>query len=618
MYVFRKETAEMREILHGSMVEMTLFFKRKPLDRKTIRNEIESRFGLSFDQTTVDSALDQSIREGVVKQRNGEFYLAEFRRAEMDKAISERKKLQGLLEKTFISEYRASIRSVDAEKNKLALGYLYTFLSKLFSSESNLLCGVIRCSEEDISSVERYRPPRKILNDVLSEVKDENFKRALEKGCMAIFKKEGTIGFLNAVGRNYLYFQILNIDPECRLFQKEMFSKKVLLLDTNFIIKLLLVPAQGHEVAVRCADLSLKLGVQLRFTKITKEEYLDQIAQSNRRFKELTFTRLDTLLSLDDDFIASYAQEKQKNPKLEWIDFHYKYRAVETLLSKWGITEYKETLPPFEVYEEKTRNHVASYVLTCAKNLTNYIKSDPVSHHDAYHLLLVRKLRENELVDTFGPRFWFLTFDNTLLCVDKAINHEIFENKYDPPSSVECWTWMELVGPYFGPKIAYDASLESFSDRMKTQFSLIPAKIDTKKLVAIQTPDINFDLLSPEQIHKILSDKIVEDLWNKAENAREVRPQMANRYREEMRKRATVLAEKILTKRAQIEIISKVVSAGMAVTALVFALYCAISGNVIGAVVLGVLAIVFIAIAVGYSKFELALEKTRARLRFSR
>jgi hypothetical protein len=618
MYVFPKEAVEIRSALHGSIVETVLFFdSRASIDRKTIRNEVERRFGLGFEQTSIDSAIDESVKEGNLKERNGRFYLAGPRKNEIGKILERRRKLQVKLEKTFLSACRAEWKSQDSGKrNSTALNYLYKFLSRLFLSESSLLCEVLRCSEKDVSSIKHYEPPRKILNDTIAEVEETDFRGALERGCMAIFKQKDTIEFLDAVGRNHLYFQILNIDPQCRLYQKKMFSEKVLLLDTNFIIKLLLPTAQSHEVAVRCADLSLKLGVQLQFTKTTKEEYLYQLAQSNRRFRELPSTRLDTLLSLDDDFIASYASEKQKNPRLEWGDFHYKYRAFETLLNRWGIAEYRQALPPFEVYEEETRNRVASYVLTCAKSLTKFIKSDSVSHHDAYNLLLVRKLRESETPSSFGPKFWFLTFDNTLLCVDKAINDEIFESLYDAPSSVECWAWTELVGPYFGPKI--DANLESFSDRMRSQFSLIPARIETRKLIAIQTPNVNFDLLSPEQIRKILSDIIIEELWKKTEDSRAVNPWMANKYRRDMKKRAEHIAGKILAKKVQLEIGARIVSAMMAVITLIFALLCATSGNSVGAVILGVLSVVFIAISVGYSRFELILEKTRAKLSFSR
>ena len=88
-------------------------------------------------------------------------------------------------------------------------------------------------------------------------------------------------------------------------------------------------------------SLSRELGVQLKFTKSTKEEFLSQLRQSNKRFRELKLTRLDTLASLDDDFIASYALEKQKTPKLTWPDYFYKYRAFETILSKWRITKYR-------------------------------------------------------------------------------------------------------------------------------------------------------------------------------------------------------------------------------------------------------------------------------------
>jgi len=614
-YVFRREAGEIRDDLHESIVEMVLYLKLRPLDPKTIKNEINRQLNLNFDQFFVNSAINRLVDKGLVKQtENGKFYLTETRKRAIGKTIEERRKTLNKIEKAFISEYHANIRKSSNEEDKIALSYLYKFLLKLFQSDGNLLIGVLRYSKEDAEHIKHYRPPKKLLEDTTFDIGDLKFKEAIHKSIITIFKKREVIKFLNIVGRNYLYYQILNLDPECRFFQKEVFSEKILLLGTNFIIKLLLMSASGHRVAAMCTSLSRKLGIQLRYTKRTKQEFLDQLRQSNRRFRGLKLTKLSILSSLDDDFIASYALEKQKNLKLTWSDFFYKYKSFETILKKWGITEYKEALPLFEVYHEKTRQIVTSYVLTCAQQVSKLIKSVPVAEHDSYHLLLVRKLREEKPSHALGPRVWFLTFDNSLICVDQAIN-DVMGSKYDPPSSVECWVWIELILPFFGSEISNNTSLESFSERMKTQFSLIPARISTKKLIAIQTPKINFDLFSKEQIQAILSDQFVEEYWSKYKNAKKTEPQMVKKYEQEMQKRAEIIAEKILKRKSQTEIITRIISAAMAILAFVFTLYCAIVGKLYETVILGFFSIIFITIAVGYSKIELAYEKTRAKLR---
>jgi len=445
------------------------------------------------------------------------------------------------------------------------------------------------------------------------ELKDAEIKEAVRDSIISIFRKDETIQLLNVVARNFLYFQLLNLDPECRLFEKEAFSKKVLLLDTNFVMKLLFVSEPGHQAAVRCALLSRELGVQLRFTKRTKQEFLDQLIESNKRFKKLRVTKIDTLSSLSDGVIASYAFEKQKKPILKWNDFFYKYRAFETVLNKWGIFEFKEALPPLKVYENGSKDPVTGYVLACWHNLTGRIKSETVAEHDAYHLLLIRRLRAAKPSGMLGPQFWFLTFDSSLLCVDKAVN-EVIGNKYDLPSSIELWAWIELIAPYVAPKVSGELGVQGFSNLMKTQLSLLPATIDVKKLIAVQTPEVNFDLFSREQIEAVLSDRFVEEHLRKLVWARQTGSPAAKRHLKELQERVVDVAKTILMKRTKAEVITRYVSAAMSILPLILMCYCALLENYTGAVILGLFAFGLIAIAVGYSTIEINLRKLRARL----
>lgn len=85
-----------------------------------------------------------------------------------------------------------------------------------------------------------------------------------------------------------------------------------------------------------------------------------------------------------------------------------------------------------------------------------------------------------------------------------------------------------------------------------------------------------------------------------------------------MQERTRIVAENILKKRVQIETVTRYVSTALSVVAFIFALHLAVNENYIGAGVCGGLSIIFIAIAAGYSRLELAFEKARAKLSISR
>ena len=613
LYVFRREAVEIREDLYESLVEMSLYLANKPLNRRTIKNEIMNQLALDLSEFIVNSAIDSLVNKGYIKQHDEQFYLTYSRRKVINKTIKERRRSLLEIEDKFVSEYRAKVRASTSEEDRIALGYLYKFLSRLFSSEGKLLLGIMRGTREGIEFVKEYDPPGKVLRDLIMELKDAEIKEAVRDSIISIFRKDETTQLLNVVARNFLYFQLLNLDPECRLFEKEAFSKKVLLLDTNFVMKLLFISEPGHQAAVRCARLSRELGVQLRFTKRTKQEFLDQLLESNKRFKKLRVTKIDTLSSLSDGVIASYALEKQKKPILKWKDFFYKYRTFQTILNMWGITEFEEALPPLKVYENGSKDPVTGYVLACWHDLTGRIKSETIAEHDTYHLLLIRKLRAAKPSDILGPRFWFLTFDSSLLCVDKAVN-EVIGSKYDLPSSIELWAWIELIAPYLAPKVSSELGVQGFSNLMKTQLSLLPARIDVKKLIAVQTPEVNFDLFSCEQTKAILSDRFVQQHWRKMVWARQTGSPAAKKHQKQLQERAVDVAKTILMKRTKAEVITRYISAAMSILLFILMCYCALLEKYTGAVILGFFAFGLIAIAVGYSTIEINLRKLRARL----
>jgi len=615
-YVFSREAAEMRESLHESIVEMVLHVKNKPLDRQTIRNEIEHQLGLNFNLSMVNTAIDSLVQKGFLGQRDETFYLMSMRKSVIEKTINARKRSLSDIESRFLSEIHAKVKQQPSEIDETMLRYLHIFLSKLFSSQSKLLLGIIRSSPEDIELVKQYEPPKRIFQSLLAGVADSNLRNAIETAILSIFKKEETARLLEVVARNFLYFQLLNLDPECRLFQRDMFSKKILILDTNFVMAILLISESGHQAAAMCTTASKQLRTQLVYTKRTKREFRDQLQQSHQRYMQLNMTNTDILSSLDDNFIASYALEKKSHPELKWMDFYYRLRTSETILARWGIKELKGTLAPFEVFDEDVRKHVTAYILTCWQGLTGRIKNESVAEHDCYHLLLVRKLREDKPSDALGPQFWFLTFDSSLLCVDKGIN-ETIGDEYELPSSIECWAWMALVAPYIAPEISNEASVKLLSDLMRSQLSLLPARISTKKLIAVQTPKVNYDLFSVEQVKAILSDELVEEYWNRLQNAERTDSPSIEEHRKQLHTRVEEVATSIQRKRAQTEITSRYIAVAASIVLFAFTVYAVFLKEYAGAAILGLLGVVLTAIAVGYSTIEIGIEKIRARLQKS-
>lgn len=530
----------------------------------------------------------------------------------MHEIVEERKKTLSDVEKKIVSTYREHARSSTREQEKLALDYFYQFCVKLFSTNANLLVGIMGCTEKGFEFIKDYKPPRELIEEILAPVSEKEIQEALRKTIAKVIVDEKILPSLSVIARNYLYFRILNLDPECKSLQRKIFSNKMLLVDTNFIMGLLLPSQSSHKAAIQCVSLSKKLGVNLRFTNRTKQEFLEQVTQSRKRFRAIGITKIDVLSALDDDLIVSYSMEKRKRPHTTWAEFSSRFRGIDGILAKWGIRKYSDIETEFEVTNIDPKKVVTGFVMTCAfKKGGN--KNVAVAEHDSHHLLLIRKLREKETPDALGPKSWFLTFDKTLLCVDMEIN-EFLGYKDDLPSNIECWVWIEMMLPLVSGEVSKDTAHEAFSQLMRTEFSVLPAKIGTRKLTAIHSPNVDFNEYTLEEIRALLNDDFVTECWRNMKKAKLIRSPKAEEYKEKMHKRVETVADSIKLSKAKTELTARYASIAVSVFMIALATYCVVAQNYLGAGISAIVALVFMAMGIGYRKLELTYKKIKLYL----
>jgi hypothetical protein len=617
-YVFDKEAIEARDALHETIVEMVFFIKNRTLDSKTVKHEIENQLGLNFDQSLVDEAIAKLNKAGLIKvsRQSGQYFLVPSRKRSLEETIKERKRDLEYLDNKFVSIYRKTVKNPTPEQEKATLEYFYQFCEKLFSSNADLLLGILRCAEKDVKLIESYNPPDRLMREILVTIPYAGIQDGFHKTVIKIFADENILQFLAIIARNYLYFQILNLDPTCKSLQRSVLSKKTLLLDTNFIMSLILSSRMTHKAAVKCVTLSQKLGINLKFTKRTAQEYMTQLNQSEERFRQLGTERMDVLSALDDDFIADYAIMKQKRQTTDWSDHCRRLGMLRNTLAKYGIGEYSSIETDLEVSSIDSRGAIRDAVIKCAAESGN-IKNKDVAEHDSYHLLLIRKVREKDPSEsTLGPNYWFLTFDSSLFCVDRAIN-EILGRANELPSSIECWAWTEIILPFLGGSIQKDTAHEAFSYIMKTHFRILPARIDTKKLIGIQTAKVDFNKYTVDEIKAILDDEFVSKYWNDVMKTRWTKQEnVKQRAYQKLQERVENVATSISLKRSKVEYAARIASLIMAVLVIAAGIFSVLVQHYSeGAVILLVFGLLFMAMAIGYSRIELFLKEMKLRLK---
>jgi len=556
-FIVRKESEALAKDCQEGLVKAVLFnVGNTGLRIPEIRDEIDKQMNLKkFPTSIIRSAVRRLVDEkGQLREESGKYFLENEEYENMKKIIAERKETIISIESAIRAKMQQKLKTkAYANAPNVASEILYEFLVNWFSSESSFVANLL-LSKKKFSAPDF---PMQILDNTLKRVKDKDLKQAIKDSILETFEApENTlIKFLHMAIQNYLHLELLNIDPECRCLQKVAFSNKTLILDTNILMALILKSDPAHEGTDEIISLAHDLGINLVFTKWTKKEWLWVLERANEDFKVIRDTRPSLLRNLKDVFIRSYLKENAANPSLTWQGFYLQMRQIEKLARERGIKFlYKKEFDLDKLPNKELFDPLSGRVFYCAKIKGNP-KSKEVSQHDAYHLLLVRKLREEYPTDMLGPSFWFLTHDTSLLCADEGLN-DFMKTPFDPPSSFVADLWLTIIAPFLGPDIPEHRLAETFVHLMKTRFATIPSKLTASKIVEVLGHWLPYKTLSDADLEAILSDALVTKYYEELVEARIKDPRRVKELRDKLREEVDKKVFEIFDERvasAQIE-----------------------------------------------------------------
>lgn len=520
-FVVKKESEALAKDCHRGLVKTILFgCGNRGLSIPEISNEIAEQMGLEgFPYSTIETAIKSPEGKEEIYAKDDKYFLENSAYEQIAKTVAERQKTIDNFESVIREKTNAvsQAQATDGKMAALAVRTTYEFLGSWFGSESSFIANSLKTRKQIIV----HSFPDNVLEETLKNIKDKNARRIIHDVITEIFQDLKTdVGrLIFEILQNYLHLELLNIDPECRYLQEVAFSNKTLVLDTNILMNLFLSTAKNHDGINETISIARDLGVKLAFTRRTEQEWLSTLENTNAKYKSVNSQRPSLLPSLNDDFIRSYFKDKTSDSSLTWESYYLQMRQIKSMAAREGIQfwykkEFTLAKLPNKEYLEQLRGRVYG----CA-NIRGYPKSKSVAEHDAYHLLLVRKLREEIPPDMLGPSCWFLTLDSSLHCTDEGLN-QFMSTPFDPPSSFMADLWVSTISPFLGPEISESRLADAFAHLMSTRFATMPTGLSADAVVETLGNWLPYDKLSDKDIELILADALVVKYYNELKEAR--------------------------------------------------------------------------------------------------
>ena len=207
--------------------------------------------------------------------------------------------------------------------------------------------------------------------------------------------------------------------------------------------------------------------------------------------------------------LKGYLLRKQKQPTLAFAGYADRFEEIEAILQN----RYSA------VYDGKDYENIANNpdmqklkeIVTEEGERFGLYKSDVVAEHDAFHILLIQDLRENDKGDFLGPKYYFLTHDRSLSFVEKR-----FEEPEVVPSSIFLDDWVQLISPLLAPEQTKTAK-DTYADLFASRLPMLSKTIDEKNFLAFQGDWVDDEDLKPQDIARIIGNKYVRNLREELE-----------------------------------------------------------------------------------------------------
>jgi len=350
-----------------------------------------------------------------------------------------------------------------------------------------------------------------LLDDILGTVKEKELQKAEKQAFLEYISDpdDDLSDYIYSLAQSYFIIQVLHLDPECQSYTKESLQRKKVYLDTNVIVHSLTGVKRRTKAVDTALKLTKELGIEIVFSKRTKEEFDNLVVDSRRTFGKnpiVPIGRFEKLRNqLKDGFLKDFLIKKKKNPNLTFDRYTDRLEEIETVLKNRFSANYDDNTYK-EIYEHPDMPQLKKIVIDEGVRF-GLFKTDSVAEHDAFHILLIQELRKKETGDVLGPNYWFLTHDRSLYFVEKRFG------KYEKfPSSIFIDNWVQLISPLLTPeqtKNARDAYASLFASRLP----ILTKTIDGDVFLAYQGKWMDDEDLTAQDVARVIGNRYIKDYY---------------------------------------------------------------------------------------------------------
>lgn len=389
-------------------------------DAKEIAKYIKNTYLITFDEAEISRGAERLEKKGCIKSikpldalEGTRYKFVKYDDKEQLRNYKEIQELEDLVMSEWADNLKVKYGKIlDQNKTDKIVESVKAFLTKMFVRHGKETVSMLypenNKTQEWITSIQdeiiKDLPKLDIELDLIIQIEIPDF-----------FKSETPHRkqYLNNLFNASFLWHLLQVDENCTEYFKETTKNQLLILDANILFSLIglhgeQVFASIHQLLKYANNLEYKLAVTTR----TLDEFYESIKRSCEKAYEIpTFSKnlaQAAIKILDShNFLVSYWKEFLKNG-LTISEFAVDKSHINTILAGLNIS----VLNDFREEIEKSQDILDEESIL--RSTCGSLVSPSVVQHDAFHCILIKKLRQNPRYKYSDATAWFLTHDSKL------------------------------------------------------------------------------------------------------------------------------------------------------------------------------------------------------------
>ena len=522
-FVLNRRTEDIRSELYEYLVCGAIYHAKEKdgLTEQDILASLKEFYELDTPSRLVSSYVRNLVskKDLIPVQREDQpaYILSETKLAEISSSNKDYENLRDNVIQEILTRVKKSYPDLPELQATEIVNVFFLIISSIFKRYGSICSDVIAGKMDEIKDIPKLPDFQQISLNSVKRIGNPSLRKVVKDEFRNFFVQPSShlVYFLHSMAQSYTIAQILNIDPDLQTLEKERFSKKKMFLDTNIIVSLMCI-AQAHESVTEIVSLTKDLGIKMVYTPETKKEFFLFLKNSDKLYRRNPIQNKSIVKKteplMENPFIRSYWVESGEK-RLAWNGFVARMEGFEEFLKdKFSITV--DTTRIEGVWSDPEYQELESAV-----SWANIGKSQPTVAHDAYHLLMIKKIREKETVDELGMNSYFLTRDYTL---DTA-EHIVYRGGRIP-SHLPIDVWSQMILPFLSPRIVADEASSTYMKVMNSKFPSLTKSIDPEDVIDIMGIWMEDPSVTTELLRKMIGTSYMHKHLQKIREEGEIKP----------------------------------------------------------------------------------------------